>query len=243
MPGATLRRFASVFRTSFPNSATMKDETVHEPAFQRDRFRLAPVRCVTPGDVWDDYGWCPPTFVTVRTLDSLGNAFAPPSMKNPEDLWFVVKNRRLLQTSTLAPLPIELGEVHTRTLTQRDEWVLAPYGIDDATDFLWEARIAADDVFELATKSVAGLFWGLHDWCHFHNHGPFIERAWTELQCDLSALAWILHQSIGLTKTQKDSLIEGTRERCQTRFHEEGKPWPTELDTWFERPEGLYLAQ
>jgi hypothetical protein len=232
-----------LFNFRFTTETTMTNAFAHEPAFQRKRIRLAPVRCITPRDVWDDYGWCPPTFVTVRTLDSLGGAFAPPSMKNPEDLWFVVKNRPLLQASALAPLPLEVGEVHTRMLTQRDEWVLAPYGIDDATDFLWEARVAADDVFELATKSMAGLFWGLHDWCHFHNHGPFIERAWTELQCDLSALAWILHQSLGLTDAQKDSLALGARERCQTRFHEEGKRWPTELDTWFESPDRLYLER
>ena len=25
----------------------------------------------------------------------------------------------------------------------------------------------------------------------FHNHGPFVERAWTELQCDAAALSWL----------------------------------------------------
>ncbi len=91
------------------------------------------------------------------------------------------------------------GEVGGATLT--NEWALAPWGIDDATDLLFEHRARPGDHLWLATGSLAGLFWGLHDWAHFHNHGPFEERAWTELQCDAAALAWAWanRDAIGLT--------------------------------------------
>jgi hypothetical protein len=72
-----------------------------------------------------------------------------------------------------------------------EEWALAPWAIDDATDLLYEHRARPRDLLWLATGSLAGLFWGLHDWAHFHNHGPFEQRAWTELQCDASALVWL----------------------------------------------------
>ena len=47
------------------------------------------------------------------------------------------------------------------------------------------------DALWLAADNLNALFWGLHDWAHFHCHGPFELRAWTELQCDATALAWL----------------------------------------------------
>jgi hypothetical protein len=89
-------------------------------------------------------------------------------------------------------LPMELARLHTgRGYGLTEEMALAPYGIDDATDQLFAHRRPAHDVFWLAADNLNALFWGLHDWAHFHNHGPFDQRAATELQCDASALAWL----------------------------------------------------
>ncbi len=91
-------------------------------------------------------------------------------------------------------LPHELAILHVPSLSPPlpdDARMLAPWAIDDATDLLWETRTPPSGVLTLATTSLAALFWGLHDWAHFHNHGPFTERAPTELQCDASALVWL----------------------------------------------------
>lgn len=89
-------------------------------------------------------------------------------------------------------LPMELARLHTgRGYELADEWALAPYGIDDATDQLFAHRREAREVFWLAADNLNALHWGLHDWAHFHSHGAFEERTATELQCDASALAWL----------------------------------------------------
>ena len=99
-------------------------------------------------------------------------------------------------------LPRELASLHVAGMGFRDEWALAPWAIDDATDLLYEHRARPRDLLWLATGSLAGLFWGLHDWAHFHNHGAFEpqQRAWTELQCDVTALgwAWLNRVALGL---------------------------------------------
>jgi hypothetical protein len=88
-------------------------------------------------------------------------------------------------------LPRELASLHAPGLGLTDEEALAPWAIDDATDELWARRVRPREVFWLAADNVNALFWGLHDWAHFHSHGPFEQRAWTELQCDGAALAWL----------------------------------------------------
>jgi hypothetical protein len=90
-------------------------------------------------------------------------------------------------------LPRELARLHAFGLGLVDEEALAPWAIDDATDGLYERRVRPRDALWLAADNLNALFWGLHDWAHFHNHGAFEpqERAWTELQCDASALAWL----------------------------------------------------
>ena len=63
--------------------------------------------------------------------------------------------------------------------------------LDDATDELYAHRRAPGAVFWLATDNVNALYWSLHDWSHFHNHGSFDDRPATEYQCDVAALAWL----------------------------------------------------
>ncbi len=139
--------------------------------------------CVPPG-VFDAFGWSVSFELTCRLPDAgLGNE-PPLTADNPAGMAFVL-------TAPCDFLPLELAKLHVSELAREDEWALAPYAIDDATDLLCERRVAPSSVLCLATRSLAGLFWGLHDWAHFHNHGPFEQRAYTEHQCDTAALTWL----------------------------------------------------
>ena len=79
--------------------------------------------------------------------------------------------------AAVGALPRELASLHAFGLGLQDEMALAPYAIDDATDLLFEARARPRDALWLAADNLNALFWGLHDWAHSHNHGPFEERA------------------------------------------------------------------
>src|SRR5580693_7210249 len=83
------------------------------------------------------------------------------------------------------------NEIGQRDGSRVNEMALSPWAIDEATDLLYAHGARPSECFWLAADNINALFWGLHDWAHFHNHGPFVERAWTELQCDVSALAWL----------------------------------------------------
>ncbi|HVH43300.1 MAG TPA: hypothetical protein VM925_13185, partial [Labilithrix sp.] len=104
--------------------------------------------------------------------------------ENPPGLVFVMREECLF-------LPRELARLHAFGYGLDGELALAPWAIDDATDLLYEHRTCPHDVFWLAASTLDALVWGLHDWAHFHNHGPFDQPAMTELQCDLVALAWL----------------------------------------------------
>ena len=100
-------------------------------------------------------------------------------------------------------LPRELARLHAFGYGLEEEWALAPYAIDDATDLLFEKRTTPNGTLWLAADGLRALAWGLHDWAHFHNHGPFEERAWTELQCDASAPHVALDQSRGNSRIRR----------------------------------------
>jgi hypothetical protein len=123
-------------------------------------------------------------------------------------------------------LPRELARLHAFGLGLTDEWALAPYAIDDATDELFARRVPARDLFWLAADNLNALFWGLHDWAHFHNHGPFEERAWNELQCDASALAWLWRNrtAIGLDAATWERARAQAALVCVRRFETENVP-------------------
>ena len=76
----------------------------------------------------------------------------------------------------------------------------------------------------LAADNLNALFWGLHDWAHFHSHGPFEQRAWTELQCDTSALVWLWHNRarIELTDEAWERARGEVARLSRQRFAEEG---------------------
>ena len=90
----------------------------------------------------------------------------------------------------------------------------------------------------MAAPSLRALVWGLHDWAHFHNHGPFDEPALTELACDFVALSWlrINRSAIGLDDGDLRRVALELAALSRTRFEAEGKRPPVnanELDALF----------
>jgi hypothetical protein len=172
---------------------------------------------IVPDFVFDAFGWCESQSLEwghpeVWSLDSEVTSANPPGMV------FV------LRTTAGAFLPRELACLHVPGMGLSDEWALAPYAIDDATDELFLRRIAPRSLLWLAAGDLPGLVWGLHDWAHFHNHGAFEARALTELQCDATALVWlwINRARIGMS----EALWHRTRRTMSgiaaQRFAEEG---------------------
>lgn len=202
--------------------------------YATSRLLTPPLPRLVPDGVFDAFGWCESDRLEVR-LGPEWETSTPTLGDNPPGLAFVF----------LAPcdfLPRELARLHVGTLAEEDEWALAPYAIDDATDGLYEARVRPREVLCLAASNLDCLVWGLHDWCHFHNHGPFAEPAWTEVQCDASALVWLWRNRgpLGL------DLATWERRRAQLaavaarRFEQEGLPFDASL---YAAPQLLALAQ
>jgi hypothetical protein len=151
--------------------------------------------------------------------------------QNPADLVFVFK-----EGADCTFLPRELARFHARGYGLEDEWALAPYAIDDATDLLYERQVRPRDLFWVAAGSLRALVWGLHDWAHFHNHGPFDEPAATELVCDLVALAWLRlnRQAIGLDDHDLARVARDLAALSRARYAEEGKHPPVnDVDALF----------
>jgi hypothetical protein len=121
-------------------------------------------------------------------------------------------------------LPRELARLHAFGYGLGDESALAPWAIDEATDRLYERRVRPADLFWLAAGSLDALVWGLHDWVHFHNHGPFDQPALTELQCDLIALEWLRRNAgvVGVDDDDIRSVALDLAELAGTRFAEAG---------------------
>jgi hypothetical protein len=173
--------------------------------------------------VFDAWSWCESDVIEWRlppgktAIDKSG----PVDATNPPDLVFVMH-------AECTFLPRELASLHARGYGLKEEWALAPYAIDDATDLLYEHRIRPRDVLWLAAPSLAALVWGLHDWAHFHNHGPFDEPAATELQCDLLALAWLRLNAaqIGVTDADVDGVRRDLVGLSRRRFETERKMPP-----------------
>ena len=153
---------------------------------------------------------------------------------NPADLVFVFK-----EGADCTFLPKELARFHAKGYGLDEEWALAPYAIDDATDLLYERRVRPRDLFWLAAPSLRALVWGLHDWAHFHNHGPFDQPAMTELQCDLVALAWLRmnREKVGVDDADLQRVALELAELSRSRFVEEGIATPvTDLAALFAGP-------
>ena len=92
------------------------------------------------------------------------------------------------------------------------------------------------DLFWLAASSLRALVWGLHDWAHFHNHGPFDEPALTELACDLVALSWLRtnREAVGVDDADLARVALELASLSRSRFEAEEKTAPTaDLDGLF----------
>lgn len=154
-----------------------------------DRALLTPpLPLLVRPETFDAFGWCASTTLGWRcpTPEPARNAFAD---QLPLGMAFVMR-------AAWDALPTEyawlhLGRANARAIGVTDERCLAPYAIDDATDLLYEHRRAPTEAMWLAADNTNAVYWALHDWSHFHNHGPFDDRPSTELQCDLAALAWM----------------------------------------------------
>lgn len=179
-----------------------------------------PVPLRVPGHVFDAFCWCasdvlewrrPPKFDPTPALDP----------GNPARMVFVMH-------APCTFLPRELAKLHAFGLGLGDEdWALAPYAIDDATDELWARRVRPRDLLWLAADNLNALVWGLHDWAHFHNHGPFVERAWTELQCDAAASTWLYanRDVVGIDLATCDRVHAELVRLSAARFAAEDKPF------------------
>lgn len=187
--------------------------------------------CVVDARTFDAWAWCASdTLVWRRPLDGEERGDREDARldrttnfdgSNPAGLVFVMH-------AECTFLPRELARLHAEGYGLEDEWALAPYGIDDATDGLFEHRVRPRDVFWLAAPTLGALVWGLHDWAHFHNHGPFDDAPTTELQCDLVALAWLREnrETIGLDETEVQEVARGLARLSHRRFEEAGRAPP-----------------
>jgi hypothetical protein len=149
------------------------------------RLATPPAIRLVPDGVFDAFAWCDSDALEWRAPAGAWDDTTPIDGSDPARMVFVTR------PGAAAFLPRELACLHAFGLGLTDEEALAPWAIDDATDELHARRVRPRDALWLAADNLNALFWGLHDWAHFHNHGPFEQRAWTELQCDAAALAWL----------------------------------------------------
>jgi hypothetical protein len=203
------------------------------------RLATPPVACLVPhaselggpDPVFDAFGWCESDWLDWRRPDpSQGTSPDAPANTRAWDETTPLDGsdpRRMVFVLRRACdfLPGELARLHAFGLGLTDEVALAPWGIDAATDELYAHRVRPRDLLWLAADNLNALFWGLHDWAHFHNHGPFEERAWTELQCDASALAWLWKNrvTIGLGREVWERLRGDVVVLTRQRFAAEGR--------------------
>lgn len=179
-------------------------------------LHVPPIPCIVHASVFDAFAWHPSTDLEWHSASGLGPLTLPTS-DNPPALAFVIRG----DDAAYPFLPWELAELHVpRAGLPSGARMLAPWAIDDATDLLYETRTPPCQALYLATGSLAALYWGLHDWAHFHSHGPFEERAATELQCDVTALVWLYVNAkrIGLLdatwELTREAAVALTRERA-----------------------------
>jgi hypothetical protein len=204
-----------------PRAATERVRTVI--------LRTPQLPCVVPPAVFDAFGWCASDVLEWRHTTTrrenaetaVGTETAAKGARldgsNPPGMAFVMRQ-------PLGFLPCELARLHVFGLGLDGEMALAPWAIDEATDSLYDQRARPRECFWLAASNIDALFWGLHDWAHFHSHGPFTERAWTELQCDLSALAWlwINRDAAELDESAWDTMRSQAESLSRTRFATDG---------------------
>lgn len=201
---------------------------------RRTILETPPLPLMVPADVFDapsadgtggGFGWCASDEIEWRCAEGRWDIATPIDGSDPSRMVFVMKQ-------SLEFLPRELACLHAFGLGLKSEWALAPYAIDDATDELFARRVRPRDALWLAADNLNALYWGLHDWAHFHNHGPFEQRAYNELQCDAAALAWIARGrgAVGIDDARWKRLVDEVMALAAKRFEVEGLAWEDERD-------------
>jgi hypothetical protein len=179
-----------------------------------------PIPCVAPDGVFGAYGWCASDVLEWRRPGTSFDERAPLADADGST-W--LGRMVFVFRGPCDFLPQELARLHAFGYGLEDERALAPHAIDDATDELHARNLRPHQLLWLAADGVNALFWGLHDWAHFHNHGPFVERAWTELQCDAAALAWMQRNraAIGVSAERIARLVDEVFALSRARFADE----------------------
>jgi hypothetical protein len=175
---------------------------------------------LVPDGVFDAFAWCTSTTIEWRKPEGRWDSSSLDQAENPSGMAFVMKE------GAGDFLPRELARLHAFGYGLTEEWALAPYAIDDATDLFFEKQVTPNETMWLAADGLRALVWGLHDWAHFHNHGPFEERAWTELQCDASALVWLWINREKIPEFDDDAWVRARvaiSSIAKARFDDEGK--------------------
>ncbi len=191
----------------------MHSTNVASAVFDAVRLETKAVPCFVPAGVFDAFGWCESDWLQWQCPTGTFREDTPIDGSDPARMVFVFH----------APcefLPRELAKLHAFGYGFDDEWALAPYAIDEATDELFERAVSPRSLLRLAADNLNALFWGLHDWVHFHNHGPFEEVAWTELQCDFTALHWLARNRsrVGISERRFGALVQEVDELAAERF-------------------------
>jgi hypothetical protein len=174
-------------------------------------------------EVFDGFGWCSSTTLRLslpaRRHELQWKALDRINFDNPAGMYFVRTH------GARCELPEEDASGHSAHWALAGRRILAPWAIDDATDALYAQRIVPRLELELWANDVAGVYWGLHDWVHFHNHGAFDDRPATELQCDLTALDWIHRnrQLLSLDAQCISTLVLRIRDLNAHRFSTAGR--------------------
>ncbi len=190
---------------------------------QKARLSTAPIQRLVDSAVLPDFEWAEPRWLDVL-LPVAGLATQDPiTADNPPRMLFLVA------ADAAVALPTEPAALHFQGLPSEAN-VLAPWAIDAATDALFAARAPAKDVLVLATDSLRGVFWGLHDWAHFHSHGPFERVAETELQCDVAALVWLWdnRDALGVTRAHHARIVGDVTGLWRARFTAEARQFSAE---------------
>jgi hypothetical protein len=179
-------------------------------------LRTPPTPLLVPADVFDAFGWCASDAIEWRA--ARWDASTPIDGSDPARMVFVAR------PGAADFLPREPAFAHAFGLGLTDEEALAPWAIDEATDLLHARGVRPRDALWLAADNLNALFWGLHDWAHFHNHGPFEQRAWTEVQCDATALAWLWvnRRQIPLDEATWERVRQACVSLSRERFATEG---------------------
>lgn len=204
------------------------------PGIVTTRLRVPAMPCVVLGGVFDAWSWCASDHLAWSHHEHLAEGSV--AATNPADLVFVVTDGEVAER---IGLPRELARLHAKGFGFDDTtWALAPYAIDDATDLLHETRTRPRDVLALCAPSLPALVWGLHDWAHFHNHGPFDDPPMTELACDLVALAWLRENrdAIGIDEGVVARVAQDLAEVTRRRFAEAGRAVPCDAEAIFAGP-------